>query len=162
MTKFLMLVCCLLSLTSCSTGYHTSGFLTGGYDEFKLAPDKYRVQFSGNEYTSEDRAYKYAMRRSAELTKAQGFQYFRITNSSTHKTKSTYTTPVTKRTASSTDTYSYESGKIKENESITTISGGDVRESYAPSISFNIKMYHHDVEDALDADVILSNFEKQR
>jgi hypothetical protein len=162
MTKLLMLVCCLLSLTSCSTGYHASNFLTGGYDEFKLAPNQYRVQFSGNDYTSEDRAYKYAMRRSAELTKAQGFQYFKISNSSAHKTKSTYTTPVTKRTASSTDTYRYESGHIKENESITTVSGGDVIESYAPSISFNITMYRTQVDGALNADVILSNFEKKR
>ena len=161
MTKLLMLVCCLLSLTSCSTGYHASGLLTGGYDEFKLAPNQYRVQFSGNDYTSEDRAYKYAMRRSAELTKAQGFHYFKIANSSAHKTKSTYTTPVTKRTASSTDTYRYTDGNIKENESITTVSGGDVIESYAPSISFNITMYRTQVEGALNADVILSNFEKK-
>jgi hypothetical protein len=162
MKKLLMLACCLLSLTSCSTGYHASGFMMNGYDEFKLAPNKYRVQFTGNEYTSEDRAYKYALRRSAELTRAQGFQYFKITNSSVNKTKNTYTTPVTKHTASSTDTYRYESGQIKENESITTVSGGEVRESYTPSISFNISMYHRDVDDALNADVILSNFDKQR
>ncbi|MDF1827223.1 MAG: hypothetical protein P1U39_02985 [Legionellaceae bacterium] len=162
MTKLLMLACCLLSLTSCSTGYHASGLLMSGYDEFRLAPDQYRVQFSGNEYTSENRAYQYALRRSAELTKAQGFQYFKITNSSVSKTKHTYTTPVTKHTASSTDTYHYEHGKIKENEIITTVSGGDVHENYSPSISFNIKMYQHDVEGALNSDIILSNFEKRR
>lgn len=162
MTKLIMLACCLLSLVSCSTGYHASGLLTRGYDEFRLSQNQYRVQFSGNEFTSEDRAYQYAMRRSAELTKAQGFQYFKIMHSSAHKTKSTYTTPITKRTASSTDTYHYADGKIKENESITTVSGGDVVESYAPSISFNIKMYQTQVEGALNADVILSNFEKKR
>lgn len=102
------------------------------------------------------------MRRSAELTKAEGFKYFKIINTSAHKTKSTYTTPVTKRTASSTDTYHYAAGKFKENESITTISGGDVIESYAPSISFNITMHNTPVEHALNADVILSNFEKKR
>jgi hypothetical protein len=133
-----------------------------GYDEFKLAPNQYRVQFSGNEYTSENRAYQYALRRSAEITKAQGFQYFKITHSSVSKTKNTYTTPITKRTASSTDTYHYEYGKIKENERITTVSGGEVHETYSPTISFNIKMYQHDVEGALNADVILSNFEKRR
>lgn len=162
MTKLLMLACCLLSLLSCSTGYHAAGFLTGGYDDFKLAPDKYRIQFTGNEYTSEDRAYQYALRRSAEITKAQGFQYFKITNSSIIKTKSTYTTPVTQHTASSTDTYHYDHGKIKANETITTVSGGDVHESYSPSVSFSIKMYQHEVDGALNADVILSNFDDRR
>lgn len=162
MTKFLMLVCCLLSLTSCSTGYHASSFLTGGYDEFQLSPNQYRVQFSGNEYTSEDRVYKYAMRRSAELTKSQGFQYFRIVNSSLHKTKNTYTTPVTKRTASNTDTYHYDAGEFKENETVTTVSGGDTVETYAPSIYFNITMYKTQVDGAFNADVILGNFDKKR
>lgn len=161
MTKFLMLACCLLSLTSCSTGYHASGLFTNGYDEFKLSPNQYKVHFSGNEYTSEDHAYKYAMRRSAELTKAQGFQYFKIAHSSTHKRKSTYTTPLTKRTASSTDTYLHTLGNLTENETTTTLSGGNKIEYYAPSISFNITLYKTPVEGALNADVILSNFEKK-
>jgi len=161
MTKFMILVCCLLSLTSCSTGYHASGLFMDGYDEFKLTQDQYTVRFSGNEYTSESHAQKYALRRSAELTKAQGYQYFKVLNSSTHQTKSTYITPLTKRTASSSDTYHYTAGRITENESTTTVSGGDVIENYAPSISFDIKMYKTQVDGALNADVILSNFEKK-
>jgi hypothetical protein len=154
MNKVIAAVCGMLFLSSCSTGYHGAGLFLNGYDEFKLSPNTYRVRFLGNEFTSENQVYKYAMRRSAELTKEQGFRYFKIMRSSSDNNRSTYVRPVTQESTSNKSTFT--------ETKVTKVSGGDVVEIDNPSTALEIKMYQHPVEGALDADIILSNFPNKK
>ena len=55
------------ALLGCATAYQPQG-LSGGFTETQLAPDVWRVSFSGNGYTKGERAEDFAMLRSAELT----------------------------------------------------------------------------------------------
>jgi len=66
-----------LLLTACATGYQSSGF-TGGFKDTQLAPDVFRVSFSGNGFTSSDRVQDFALLRAAELTLANDARYFAV------------------------------------------------------------------------------------
>jgi hypothetical protein len=63
------------TLASCATGYHKTGF-TGGHSETQLAPDIFRVSFSGNGFSSNQRAQDLVLLRAAELTLNHGYSYF--------------------------------------------------------------------------------------
>ncbi|PIK15523.1 hypothetical protein [Halobacteriovorax sp. JY17] len=65
----------LLSLISCSTGYHKQS-LSGGYNDTQLAETIYKVRFNGNGYTSLPRVQRFLLRRYAELTIEKGYDYF--------------------------------------------------------------------------------------
>lgn len=72
-----------LALVGCSTATPYQPKLVGqavygGYYESKLASDRYRVTFSGNDLTSRDTVEGYLLYRSAELAVANGYQGFRI------------------------------------------------------------------------------------
>ena len=60
-----------------ATGFQSTGF-AGGFEDAQLAPDIYRVSFSGNAFTSSDRVQDFALLRAAELTLANKAQYFAI------------------------------------------------------------------------------------
>jgi hypothetical protein len=70
-----ILAACLLS--GCATGYHESG-IRGGYSETQLANDMFEVSFSGNGYTSDERASDLALLRCAEIATQHGCDYFII------------------------------------------------------------------------------------
>lgn len=55
-----------------------SSKVKGGYSEVQLASDRYRVTFEGNNLTSHDTVEGYLLYRSAELTLAQGYDWFSI------------------------------------------------------------------------------------
>lgn len=73
-----------LALTACaqSTPYAprsasaTEG--TAGYSSQQLAPDRYRVMFSGNRFTSRETVENYLLYRAAELTRQQGYDGFAV------------------------------------------------------------------------------------
>jgi hypothetical protein len=67
----------LLLFSGCATSYHPIG-LTGGYSDKQLAPDTFQVIFSGNGYTSDDRARDFALLRVADLVSQHGFICFAI------------------------------------------------------------------------------------
>ncbi|MDI1281419.1 hypothetical protein [Brevundimonas sp.] len=73
-----------LVLTGCTTPgsiYHPApaGVQNAtGYSEVRLAPDRYRVTFSGNSFTSRDTVEGYLLYRSAELTLQSGYDWFRV------------------------------------------------------------------------------------
>jgi len=52
----------------------------GGYSELQLEPDKWRVAFSGNTLTSRETVERYLLYRAAEVTLAQGNDWFEIVN----------------------------------------------------------------------------------
>lgn len=60
--------------------YHPRDKVHGlGFSDTRLGPDLWRVTYRGY-YIPESQAYDYAILRSAELTKANGFNYFSVEN----------------------------------------------------------------------------------
>ena len=50
----------------------------GGFSEQRIEPERYRVSFAGNSLTSRETVESYLLYRAAELTQAQGFDWFTI------------------------------------------------------------------------------------
>ena len=65
----------------------------GGYSELRLAPDRYRVHFSGNSLTSRERVEGYLLYRAAELTLRDGYEWFLIVDRHTEHDVRTYVQP---------------------------------------------------------------------
>ena len=64
-------------LGGCATRYQSMGFYSKeGYNDFRLAKDKFSITFRGNSYTTEEDAYKFALLRASELTVQNNYQYF--------------------------------------------------------------------------------------
>lgn len=78
-------------LTACATPYQAEG-LTGGYSDARLDENTVKVMFKGNGNTDKTIVENYALYRSAEVTLADGFDYFIIFSGKTHKDENTYTT----------------------------------------------------------------------
>jgi hypothetical protein len=77
----------------CATPYGPSG-LSGGYSEMQVAPYTFEVGFRGNGYTSPDRARRFALRRSAELTLAAGMYGFFVRDERASSRVSSWQTPL--------------------------------------------------------------------
>src|SRR3989338_6867142 len=77
--RMLILVLVALISSGCATSYHKAGF-TGGYKDQQLQADEFQVSFAGNAKLSQAKARQYALRRAAELTVEQGFDYFVVTS----------------------------------------------------------------------------------
>jgi hypothetical protein len=75
-----------LALASCTTAtpYQpisaSSPSSLGGYSEVQLAPDRWRVTFTGNTLTSRETVEGYLLYRAAELTHEKGNDWFEIVN----------------------------------------------------------------------------------
>lgn len=68
-----------LSLAGCATGFQSNGF-TGGFSDFQMAQDVYRISFRGNAFTSSDATTEMAMLRAAQLTLEAGYSHFAVMN----------------------------------------------------------------------------------
>lgn len=75
--RWLAAVVVVTWLAGCASPYGPSG-MTGGFNEEKLADNRYRVSYFGNGYTGEDMVVKYWLYRCAELTQQNGFTYFAL------------------------------------------------------------------------------------
>ena len=69
------LVAVLIPLAGCATAYQHEK-VTGGYTDFRLADNTYRVRFKGNNYTSRDKVELFLLYRCAELTAQLGYDHF--------------------------------------------------------------------------------------
>jgi len=65
----------LIPLAGCATAYRRE-IITGGYTNFRLADNTYRVRFKGNNYTSRDKVELFLLYRCAELTEQLGYAHF--------------------------------------------------------------------------------------
>lgn len=78
-----------LALSGCATThgpYHPASVHgSEGYSEVRVAPDRYRVTFSGDAFTSRDTVEGYLLFRSAELTVQQGYEWFRVVDRETER-----------------------------------------------------------------------------
>ncbi len=64
----------------------------GGFEEERLAADRYEVFFQGNGYTSMRRAQDFALLRAAVLCEREGFEFFVLTDQdSWESVRRTYT-----------------------------------------------------------------------
>jgi hypothetical protein len=71
-----------LSLAACATAptlyQPAAGPAAIGYSEYRIEPGRYRVTFQGGEGAPPAQVMNYAMIRAADLTLAQGYDWFRI------------------------------------------------------------------------------------
>jgi len=78
------------ALSACETAtpyqpLHAGSQDSGGYGETKIEADRWRVVFHGNSLTSRDTVESYLLYRAAELTVAQGFDWFEPVDRHTDK-----------------------------------------------------------------------------
>jgi hypothetical protein len=71
-----------LSLAACATAptvYQPAAGPTGiGYSEYRIEPGRYRVTFQGGQGAPPQQVMDYAIVRAADLTLAEGYDWFRI------------------------------------------------------------------------------------
>jgi hypothetical protein len=81
--------CAILLLAGCATAtpYQPIGTegARGGFAELRIAPNRYRVTFAGNNLTSRQRVETYLLYRAAELTLEQRFDCFTIEDRATDR-----------------------------------------------------------------------------
>lgn len=68
----------------------SAGGVHGGYSDQRLAPNRYRISFHGNELTSRERVENYLLYRAAELAVANGYDWFTIADRHTEHDVETY------------------------------------------------------------------------
>jgi hypothetical protein len=78
-------------LTACATAtpYQPNvpgNSASGGYSEIRVEANRFRVTFSGNSLTSRETVESYLLYRAAELTTAQGFDWFAAADRRTERT----------------------------------------------------------------------------
>lgn len=66
---------------------------SGGFSEFQLEPNRFRVNFQGNSLTSRETVEGYLLYRAAELTTQQGYDWFSIVDRETDRKSRTYVDP---------------------------------------------------------------------
>lgn len=66
-----------LALASCATPYQEMGFL-GGVQAVQITHDTFQITARGNGYTDPDTIQRFALRKAAETTLANGYDYFAV------------------------------------------------------------------------------------
>lgn len=94
----------LLLAGACATEYQKSG-ATGGFKETQLAPDLFRVSFTGNAFTSTERVQDFALLRAAEITLEHHARYFAVVSQHDQTRRNTYVTPGSYYTKGNKTTY---------------------------------------------------------
>jgi hypothetical protein len=89
-----------LSLAACETAtpyqplHARNSQASGGYSDQQIEANRWRVTFAGNDLTSRETVERYLLYRSAELTLAQGGDWFSAAQRSTDKQTETYVDPL--------------------------------------------------------------------
>ena len=65
----------------------------GGFSDTRLTADHYRVTFNGNSLTKRDTVERYMLYSAAELTLAQGYDWFEVDDRHTDRDRATYVDP---------------------------------------------------------------------
>ena len=64
--------------------------VSGGFSDVRLETDRFRVTFAGNSLTSRETVERYLLYRAAELTVAQGADWFSVVERQTDRKARTY------------------------------------------------------------------------
>lgn len=67
---------------------------SGGYSELRIEPDRWKVTFRGNSMTTRETVETYLLYRAAELTVAQGYDWFQAVDRNTDKHTETLAEPI--------------------------------------------------------------------
>ncbi len=67
--------------------------VSGGFSEVRLESDRFRVTFAGNSLTRRETVERYLLYRAAELTVAQGGDWFSLVERQTDRKARTYVEP---------------------------------------------------------------------
>lgn len=81
--RTIILLMTVVLLAGCATGFHSMGY-TGGYSDIQLGENTFKVSFTGNGYTLQQRALDFALLRSARITLRHGYRYFVVDASESH------------------------------------------------------------------------------
>jgi hypothetical protein len=81
----------IVSIGGCATAYQPKSF-SGGFSETDLGPTSFKIAFSGNGFTSPERASDFAMLRAADKSIEDGCNYFTVMNESDSGSTSSFTT----------------------------------------------------------------------
>lgn len=125
-----------IALAGCATSYKPDG-VAGGYSDTRLDENVFRVSFSGNGYTSRDRAEDMAILRASELTLQHGYKYFVIGDARSSTKDSLVSMPMSSNTTFSGSTY----GNTTTGTARTTYSGGQLIAISSPQVSFTITCF---------------------
>jgi hypothetical protein len=92
--KFLFALFIILFLSACAhpTPYQAGSEDAEGYRDLKIQENRYRVAFKGNSVTSRETVETYLLYRAAELTLAQGMDYFIVQEQDTDVKSTFYNT----------------------------------------------------------------------
>ena len=71
----------MVALSACATAYSSHDFF-GGFSSVRIDQNTWRVNFSGNAYTSAEKAIDYNLLRCAEITLENGYAYFVVVGES--------------------------------------------------------------------------------
>ena len=85
----ILLFMTIIFFSGCATGYQSLGY-TGGYSDIQLGENAFKVSFTGNGHTLQQRAMDFALLHSAELTLSHGYRYFIVNSSEAHNRTSFY------------------------------------------------------------------------
>jgi hypothetical protein len=95
MKRLLLAATACLALAACATPtpyqpLTNRGTTTGGFSELRVSPDRFRVTFSGNSLTSRETVERYLLYRAAEVTLAEGYDWFALADRHTDRDTRTY------------------------------------------------------------------------
>ncbi len=97
MKRLLLAAAALLSLAACATPTPYQPLQTasrnvssGGYSDFKISADRYRVTFQGNTLTDRETVERYLLYRAAELTRQEGYDWFTMADRNTEADRRRY------------------------------------------------------------------------
>jgi hypothetical protein len=98
LNAILAAVAAVAALTACETATPYQPLApghaqTGGYSEYRIDANHWRVTFNGNSLTSRETVEKYLLYRAAELTAQQGFDWFVTADRHTERRTSYYADP---------------------------------------------------------------------
>lgn len=86
MKRLVLSALAALSLAACASTPTVYQAATGpgavGYSEYRIEPGRYRVMFRGGSSASERQVMDYALVRAADLTLAEGYEWFRVSDRS--------------------------------------------------------------------------------
>jgi hypothetical protein len=89
MNRVLLAAAAALSLAACATPTHyqpATGRSAIGYSELRIEPGRYRVTFQGGPGAPVAQVQDFALLRAADLTLAEGYDWFRVVERDVHAT----------------------------------------------------------------------------